>query len=157
MNSLYGVLAATSCRFFSPAIANAITLTGQCLIHLAADEMRRLGRPSSTATPIPFSSPWGKPSPPRRSARRDLRGAIAAMLVERLQREFGVESHLELEYEKCYRRFFMPEVRQGTGGSKKRYAGLVANGEADRLEFVGLEAVVAIGHARQAVPTRAAR
>ena len=43
MNSLYGVLAATTCRFFSPAIANAITLTGQHLIHLAADEVRRLG------------------------------------------------------------------------------------------------------------------
>jgi DNA polymerase-2 len=35
----------------------------------------------------------------------------------------------------------MPEVRQGTGGSKKRYAGLVGDGERQRLEFVGLEAV----------------
>ena len=43
MNSLYGVLAATTCRFFSPALANAITLTGQHLIHMAADEVRRLG------------------------------------------------------------------------------------------------------------------
>ena len=38
-------------------------------------------------------------------------------------------------------RFFMPEVRQGTGGSKKRYAGPLGDGAAARLEFVGLEAV----------------
>lgn len=62
------------------------------------------------------------------------------MLVARLHADFGVESHLELEYEKCYRRFFMPEVRQGTGGSKKRYAGLVGD-DPGRIEFVGLEAV----------------
>ena len=64
------------------------------------------------------------------------------MLVARAARaSSAVESHLELEFEKCYRRFFMPEVRQGTGGSKKRYAGLVGDGDAARLEFVGLEAV----------------
>ena len=142
MNSLYGVLAATSCRFFSPAIANAITLTGQRLIHLAADEMRRLGQTVIYGDTDSLFVAVGEAETGRAEARaEDLRGAIAAMLVERLQREFGVESHLELEYEKCYRRFFMPEVRQGTGGSKKRYAGLLANGEADRLEFVGLEAV----------------
>jgi DNA polymerase-2 len=35
----------------------------------------------------------------------------------------------------------MPEVRSGTGGSKKRYAGMVADGDGARVEFVGLEAV----------------
>ena len=48
--------------------------------------------------------------------------------------------HLELAFEKVYARFFMPEVRGGETGSKKRYAGLV--GAADgALELVGLEAV----------------
>jgi DNA polymerase-2 len=35
----------------------------------------------------------------------------------------------------------MPEVRQGTGGSKKRYAGWIGDGASGRLELVGLEAV----------------
>jgi DNA polymerase-2 len=44
---------------------------------------------------------------------------------------------LVFDFEKVYARFFMPEVRGGVTGSKKRYAGLVG----DRLELVGLEAV----------------
>ncbi len=41
-----------------------------------------------------------------------------------------------------YRRFFLPEVRGGKIGSKKRYAGLLVEaGGSERLEFVGLESV----------------
>jgi DNA polymerase-2 len=142
MNSMYGVLAATTCRFFSPAIANAITLTGQHLIHLAADEVRRLGHTVIYGDTDSLFVDVGEVDTARAETRaEELRAAVGAMLVARLRDEFGVESHLELEYEKCYRRFFMPEVRQGTGGSKKRYAGMLGAGATTRLEFVGLEAV----------------
>jgi DNA polymerase-2 len=69
--------------------------------------------------------------------------AIAGDVADALGREFGVASHLELEFEKVYARFFMPEVRSGETGSKKRYAGLIggASGEEGELELVGLEAV----------------
>ena len=142
MNSLYGVLAATTCRFFSPAIANAITLTGQHLIHLAAEEVRRLGHTVIYGDTDSLFVALAGPDGDRAEARaEDLRAKVEATLAGRLREDFDVASHLELEYEKCYRRFFMPEVRQGTGGSKKRYAGLVGNGPSQRLEFVGLEAV----------------
>jgi DNA polymerase-2 len=142
MNSLYGVLAASSCRFFSPAIANAITRTGQHLIHLAADEVRRLGHAVIYGdTDSLFVDP-AEPDEARALLRaEEIRTAVSAMLVRRLASDFGLASHLELEFEKCYRRFFMPEVRAGTGGSKKRYAGLIANGTDAHVEFVGLEAV----------------
>jgi len=142
MNSLYGVLAATTCRFFSPAIANAITLTGQHLIHLAADEVRRLGHTVIYGDTDSLFVDVGEVDTASAEKRaEELRVTVGAMLVARLRDAFGVESHLELEYEKCYRRFFMPEVRQGTSGSKKRYAGLVGDGATARLEFIGLEAV----------------
>ncbi len=142
MNSLYGVLAATSCRFFAPEIANAITSTGQYLIHLAADEVRRLGFAVIYGDTDSLFVDAGEEDVDRALARaEELRRAIGATLVRRVREEFGVESFLELEFEKCYQRFFMPEVRSGTGGSKKRYAGLVADGGGSRLEFVGLEAV----------------
>ena len=68
-----------------------------------------------------------------RSARRS-----AASVRER----FGCESLLELEFEKLYRRFFMPEVRGGKVGSKKRYAGLLVEADGrEHIEFVGLESV----------------
>jgi len=142
MNSMYGVLAATTCRFFSPDIANAITLTGQYLIHAAADEVRRLGHRVIYGDTDSLFVDVGEADPERAEAHaHELRLAIADMLVTHLRDQFGVESHLELEYEKCYRRFFMPEVRQGTGGSKKRYAGLLGEGADAHVEIVGLEAV----------------
>jgi len=142
MNSLYGVLAATTCRFFSPAIANAITLTGQYVIHLAAEEVRRLGHSVIYGdTDSLFVALAESDGGDVEARAEELRATIGATLVMRLRHEFSVESHLELEYEKCYRRFFMPVVRQGTGGSKKRYAGLVGDGPTARVEFVGLEAV----------------
>ena len=142
MNSLYGVLAATTCRFFSPALANAITLTGQHLIHLAVDEVRRLGRTVIYGdTDSLFVAARATGDADVAAEAEQLRRAITDMLVTRLRDDFGVESFLELEFEKCYRRFFMPEVRQGTGGSKKRYAGLLGDGDDGRVEFVGLEAV----------------
>jgi len=142
MNSLYGVLAASTCRFFSPAVANAITQTGQHLIHLAADEVRRLGYVVIYGdTDSLFVDPH-ETDPDRAAARaREILAAVSAALEKRLRDEFDVTSHLELEFEKCYRRFFMPEVRQGKGGSKKRYAGLLVDGDSSHIEFVGLEAV----------------
>ena len=50
-----------------------------------------------------------------------------------------VESRLELEFEKLYRRLFLPSIRHGSVGARKRYAGVVA-GE-DVVEFVGMEVV----------------
>src|SRR5882724_10575955 len=142
MNSLYGVLAATSCRFFSPAIANAITLTGQYLIHLAADEVRRLGHAVIYGDTDSLFVDVGAATESEALRRaEEIRVAVGATLVQRLHEQFALESFLELEFEKCYRRFFMPEVRGGTGGSKKRYAGLVGAGAGDAVEFVGLEAV----------------
>jgi DNA polymerase-2 len=70
-----------------------------------------------------------------------LRAEIGRAVAERVQAEFGCASQLELEFEKLYRRFFLPEVRGGKLGSKKRYAGLRVDGEQEEIEFVGLEAV----------------
>ena len=142
MNSVYGVLAASTCRFFSPPLANAITHTGQHLIHLAADEVRRLGYAVIYGdTDSLFVDPQER-NPTRAAERaREILAAVTAALEQRLRDEFDVTSHLELEFEKCYHRFFMPEVRQGKGGSKKRYAGLLVDGDTSHIEFVGLEAV----------------
>src|SRR5207237_601408 len=84
----------------------------------------------------------GEPDPARAAARgEELRAAIGGAVGDAVAREFGCTSHLELEFEKVYARFFMPEVRGGAMGSKKRYAGLVVTASGEEIEFVGLEAV----------------
>jgi DNA polymerase-2 len=56
-----------------------------------------------------------------------------------------VESRLELQFERLYLRLFLPAVRHGTAGARKRYVGLVpAKGGAearDQVVFTGMESV----------------
>jgi DNA polymerase-2 len=141
MNSLFGVLGASASRLFSPAVANAITLAGQHVIRLAADAVARRGHRVIYGDTDSLFVDAGEPDPAGAAACGErLRAAIGQDVAEALTREFGVRSWLELEFEKVYARFFMPEVRGGETGSKKRYAGLAGPPD-DRLELVGLEAV----------------
>ena len=60
---------------------------------------------------------------------------------QRLQKEYGIESALEIEFETLYQRFLMPTIRGSDQGSKKRYAGVVLNKGKKELVFKGLENV----------------
>jgi DNA polymerase-2 len=66
-----------------------------------------------------------------------LREQVETRISTRLRERYRVEPRLHLELECIYSRFFMPRVRGGTSGSKKRYAGL----RDGNLELIGLEAV----------------
>jgi DNA polymerase-2 len=143
MNSLYGVLGSPASRLFFPEVANAITHFGQLLIRRSAEFVAAGGHAVIYGdTDSLFVHP-NEPDPARAleiaaALRESIGSAVAAYVRER----FACESHLELEFEKCYRRFFLPEVRGGKVGSKKRYAGLlVAPDGGEEIEFVGLESV----------------
>ncbi len=138
MNSLFGVLGSPASRLFSPAVANAITLAGQHVIRLAAEAVQRRGHRVIYGDTDSLFVDAGEPDADRAAAYGStLRDAVGAEVAAVLAREFDTTSRLELEFEKVYTRFLLPEVRGGATGSKKRYAGLVG----DRLEIVGLEAV----------------
>jgi DNA polymerase-2 len=142
MNSLFGVLGSPASRLFSPAVANAITTAGQHVIRLAASTVAELGHRVIYGDTDSLFVDIGEPDTARAAARgEELRAAIGAAVGDAVAREFGCTSHLELEFEKVYGRFFMPEVRGGATGSKKRYAGLVLGPAGEELEVVGLEAV----------------
>ena len=137
MNALFGVLGAASCRFFDPAIANAITGFGQ--------EMLGRTRVAFEAEGVEViygdtDSVFVLLTAEREAAQdqaRDLRDAIQKRIGDWIEQSHGVRSYLELELELVYERFFLPRVRGGAAGSKKRYAGRVDG----RLEIVGLESV----------------
>ncbi len=142
MNSFYGVLGAGASRLFSPAVANAVTHFGQQLIRWAAEYTTGNGYDvlyGDTDSLFVYSH---EADPQRAAALAErLRGDIARMVADRVQTEFGCDSVLELEFAKLYRRFFLPELRGGKGGSKKRYAGLVLQNGHEKIEFTGLESV----------------
>ncbi|MFQ5877465.1 MAG: DNA polymerase II [Acidobacteriota bacterium] len=148
MNSFYGVLATPACRFYSGPVANAITHFGQWVLHWARDRMESLGyRVLYGDTDSLFVLSGLRGAGARPEARR-----LGAELCDRINRElreqvaatWRADSHLELEFEMLLLKFFLPSVRHGKAGARKRYAGLVdggARGGSDELLFVGMEVV----------------
>lgn len=142
MNSMFGVLGSGASRLFFPEVANAITHAGQFVIKVAADHAATRGYDVIYGD---TDSLFVHPAEP--DARRalaladDLRRDIGEAVARAVRDRFGCESFLELEFEKLYRRFFLPEVRGGKIGSKKRYAGLLVEDDHEDIEFVGLESV----------------
>ncbi len=141
MNSMYGIFAAPSCRFYSPDLANAITGFGQLVLGWTRDAMEDEGfKVLYGDTDSLFVQLDAEADPAKLADEADaLRSRVAALVDRRIEAEWGVPSKLELELEKIFERFFLPHVRGGGAGSKKRYAGrLVGNEE---VEIASLEAV----------------
>lgn len=142
MNSFYGVLGATASRLFSPDVANAVTTFGQYLIQHAANYARRHGYEVlyGDTDSLFILSRLQDPEAALALGER-LCNQIGDDVAAMIRRQFECDSALELELEKLYRRFFLPEVRGGAVGSKKRYAGLLDKAGREEIEFVGLESV----------------
>jgi DNA polymerase-2 len=138
MNALFGVLAAPSCRFADPAIANAITGFGQQTLAWTRDAFESegvevlYGDTDSVFVQLQAADPDAA-----HSEAEKLRERVQSAIGARIREQYDVEPRLELELEKIFERFLMPRVRGGTSGSKKRYAGWTDA----RLELVGLESV----------------
>jgi DNA polymerase-2 len=131
-NALFGVLGATACRFFDADIANAITSFGQQTLRWTRDAFAEQGvRVLYGDTDSVFVEIVS------REEVEPLRQRAEARIAQRIEREYRVESRLELEFERYFDGFFLPRLRGGRGASHKRYAG----SEDGKLVVVGLEAV----------------
>lgn len=143
MNSFYGVLGSGGCRFYDPRLASSITLRGHGIMQQTREWIEAEG----------FEVIYGDTDSTFVHLGSDIRLEQADEIGQRLakmindnwaaliRREFGLPSHLEIQYETHYRRFLMPTIRGLEKGSKKRYAGLVGEGEGEHLVFKGLETV----------------
>ena len=141
MNSMFGVFAAPACRFFSAELANAITHFGQQTLGWTCEAFEREGVSVlyGDTDSVFVQLAEGVDAESARVQAEQLRERVAQAIASRIEREYDVQAKLDLELEKIFERLFLPRVRRGGGGSKKRYAGWVADDE--RLEIVGLESV----------------
>ena len=142
MNSFYGVLGTPACRFFRPQLAGAITTLGREILLWSKQRAEGFG----------FEVLYGDTD--SLFVQSNQSNAQAALeegrkLVERLNADltsfvterWGVESRLELELERLYRKLHFPLVRHGTAGARKRYVGLIGEGEGSEIVFTGMEVV----------------
>ena len=140
MNSFYGVLGTSGCRFHNTDIANSITGLGRHFLLWSKAWFEKAGfQVVYGDTDSVFVRSGLDDSRAAKDEGNNLTASINADLARYVRDTWQVESRLELEFEKLYRRLFLPSIRHGSVGARKRYAGVVA-GE-DVVEFVGMEVV----------------
>jgi DNA polymerase-2 len=137
MNALFGVLGAASCRFFDPDVANAITGFGQRILAWTRDAFEEEGVDVIYGDTDSVFVQLESRGDVARGEAASLRARVERRIAGRIRDEYAVEPRLELELEGIFERFFMPRVRGGRSGSKKRYAG----SRGGKLDIVGLESV----------------
>ena len=142
MNSFYGVLGTPACRFFNPALANAITGMGKEMLLWSKRWFESRGFAVLYGDTDSLFVQSGVDDPGRASEEaRQLVTALNDALGRHIEDRWRVPSRLELEFEKLYLRLFLAHARNSTRGASKRYAGLVHDGGAGMVEFVGMEVV----------------
>jgi len=144
MNSFYGVLGTTGCRFHDQRLASSITRRGHQIINDSRDFIEDAGYKviygDTDSLFVHIDAAQSATACHRIGD--ELMNSLNDWWKKRLRKEFDLESHLEVEFETHFQRFLMPTVRGMATGSKKRYAGLVTGkDESPELMIKGLEAV----------------
>ncbi len=146
MNSFYGVLGTTGCRFYDPRLVSSITMRGHEILQKTRDLIEDKGYSviyGDTDSVFVWLRDVKDPSSVS-SIGRNLVETLNLWWSTYLAQTYSITSCLELEYETNYIKFFMPTVRGSEQGSKKRYAGMVKSPGAEQeysLVFKGLESV----------------
>ncbi len=71
---------------------------------------------------------------------REIADYVTKFFKDYIQKEHNRESFMELQFEKVFKKFFLPTMRGGKeGGAKKRYAGIREKDGKDVLDFTGME------------------
>lgn len=141
MNSFYGVLGSSGCRFFDTRLASSITMRGHEIMKqtkvLIEDKGYQVIYGDTDSTFVSLNGVYSQADADKIG--NELVDYINQWWNDHLRSEYNLNSILELEYETHYRKFLMPTIRGAETGSKKRYAGLIGEGQQERIIFKGLE------------------
>ncbi|MBD0786836.1 DNA polymerase II [Vibrio sp. Y2-5] len=141
MNSFYGVLGSSGCRFFDTRLASSITMRGHEIMKqtkvLVEEQGYQVIYGDTDSTFVSLGHEHNQADADKIG--KKLVAHINQWWTSHLKQNYALTSKLEIEYETHYRKFLMPTIRGSETGSKKRYAGLIGEGEQERLVFKGLE------------------
>ncbi|MDO8643271.1 MAG: DNA polymerase II [Candidatus Woesearchaeota archaeon] len=142
MNSMFGVLANPSCRFYNLEVANAITHFGQHINKLTTKKINEKGYEVIYGdTDSVFVNPKKDTSEESNKIGEELQTYINDFYKNHVTETYHRKNVLEIQFEKLYSKFLMPRVRGTDVGAKKRYAGIRVVDGKEKLEFVGMEVV----------------
>jgi len=142
MNSFYGVLGSSGCRFHSQQLASSITRRGHEIITRSRDKIEEHGFKviygDTDSLFVHLSDKDDAES--AQEIGNKLRDTLNNWWRDTLLSDYQLDSQLEMEFETHFTRFLMPTVRGMPTGSKKRYAGLINKNGKNELLVKGLEA-----------------
>ncbi|MDL2229664.1 DNA polymerase II [Treponema sp. OttesenSCG-928-L16] len=150
MNSFYGVLGTSACRYGRTELAGAITSYARKWLFLCRDWFSDQGYPVLYGDTDSLFVETGLDDAAAAADFRTLCSKLAEevnrFLGERIRTEYGLESFLELRFEKAYRRFIIPPLRAFREGSMKGrakgYGGYeILEDGSFAIEVKGMEAV----------------
>lgn len=146
MNSFYGVMGSFGCRFYHPDLPRAITGTGHKLLIVSQRYLEKKGlKVIYGDTDSLFVMLKDVEMENGESQGIKIVKELNQYWKNKLKKDYKVNSHLELEFEKYYRKFIITPARGSETGAKKRYAGLILttteSGVKEKIEFVGMESV----------------
>lgn len=141
MNSFYGVLGSSGCRFFDTRLASSITMRGHEIMKQTKQLIEQKGYQVIYGDTDSIFVSLGSACEHHEAniIGQTLVAEINQWWKAHLQQTYALDSFLELEYETHYRQFLMPTIRGSETGSKKRYAGLLGEPGNERMVFKGLE------------------
>ncbi|MFA9283499.1 DNA polymerase II [Comamonas sp. SY3] len=142
MNSFAGVLGATECRFFNPALISSITLRGHEMVKRTKALVQQRGYEVIYGDTDSIFIWLGRAhsNQEAHAVATSLVSDINAWWTQGLRQEQNLESFLEIEFDTHYKKFFMPTIRGSDVGSKKRYAGLSVDADGkEAMVYRGLE------------------
>lgn len=140
MNSFYGVMGSSGCRFYQEDLPDAITGTGQWLLKTVVQFLNDQG----------FAALYGdtdsifvqlKVYEGHEKVGKALVQKVNDFLTNKLQKDFSVESQLEIQYDKFFKKLILTSTRGVGEGAKKRYAGLKVSAEGEEIILTGMEYV----------------
>ncbi len=146
MNSFYGVMGSFGCRFYHPNLPTAITGTGQKLLIDSKEFLAENGYEViyGDTDSLFVKLKEGEGENAEKNGNRIAKD-LNKYWSEKIQKDYGLKSYLEIEFEKYYRKFILTPARGSETGAKKRYAGLLSEsvkvGGKESIEFVGMEFV----------------
>jgi DNA polymerase II len=142
MNSFYGVLGTSACRFYNPALANSITGMGREMLLWSKRWFESRGFTVLYGdTDSLFVRSGADDADEARELGKSLASELSAEIARYIADRWRVTSKLELKYEKLYLRLFLSRARHSTRGASKRYAGLKQGKHGGEIEFIGMEVV----------------
>ncbi|MBN2422040.1 DNA polymerase II [Candidatus Woesearchaeota archaeon] len=143
MNSFFGVLANPMCRFYNLEIANAITSFGRFFVKKTEKiiEEKYDVKNIYSDTDSVFIKTNAKTIEESEKLGEKIADYVNKYYNDFVEKEYGKKSFLELQFEKTYIRFLMPQLRKSETGAKKRYAGLLLEDGKEKIDFTGLEFV----------------